>query len=192
MELIIANSKRRYAVLFALLAGSGLRIGEALGLKVADLSPDCCVLSVRRSIWHGQEQLPKTPNAIRVVDVAEPLARLLREEFAGKEGYLFGTATGTALQQRNALGRLHETKKVGFHAFRRFRTEVLRRARVPEDLVRLWLGHSKESITDFYADGLKNDAAWRREWAEKAGLGFSLNGLLGLQTVVAIDSVRVA
>lgn len=57
------TSKRRYAVLFAVLAGTGLRIGEAWGLKVTDLSPDCRVLYVRRSIWCGTEQLPKTQNA---------------------------------------------------------------------------------------------------------------------------------
>ena len=192
VEGILANSKRRYAVLFAVLAGTGLRIGEALGLKVTDLSPDCRVLYVRRSIWGGKEQLPKTPNAIREVDVAEPLAKLFRDEIAGKEGYIFATSTGRPLQQRNVLGWLHDTKKVGFHAFRRFRTEVLRRARVPEDLTRLWLGHSKESITDYYAGGLKNDSAWRQEWAERVGLGFSLNGLLGLQNVVPIDSAKVA
>jgi hypothetical protein len=73
-----------------------------------------------------------------------------------------------------------------------FRTEVLRRARVPEDLTRLWLGHSKETVTDYYAGGLKNDSAWRQEWSERVGLGFSLNGLLGLQKVVPIDSAKVA
>jgi integrase len=169
----------------------GWRIGEALGLKVTELSHDCRVLYVRRSIWCGKEQLPKTPNAIRDVDIAEPLAPLLRDEIAGKTGYIFAASTGRPVQQRNVLGWLHETKKVGFHAFRRVRTEVLR-ARVPEDLTRLWLGHSKDSITDFYAGGLKNDSAWRREWSERVGLGFSLNELLGLQNVVAIDSAKVA
>ena len=179
VEEILANSKRRYAVLFALRAGTGMRIGEALGLKVTDLSQDCRVLFIRRSIWGGNEQQPKTPNAIREVDIAEPLARLFREHAAGKSGYLFAASTGNPFQQRNVLGVLHDTKKVGLHAFRRFRTEVLRRVRVPEDLTRLWLGHAKESDTDYYADGLKNDSAWRQEWSERVGLGFSLNGLLG-------------
>jgi integrase len=169
-----------------------VRIGEALGLKVADLSPDCRVVSVRRSIWGGKEQLPKTPNAVREVDIPEALAALLQDYAAGKSGYLFATAKGNPLGKRNALSRLHATNKVGFHAFRRFRTEVLRRARVPEDLLRLWLGHSKESVTDFYAGGLKNDTAWRQEWAGRAGLGFSLNGLLGLQNVVSIEAGKVA
>lgn len=192
VEQILANSKRRYAVLFAVLAGTGLRIGEALGLKVADLSPNCDVLHVRRSIWGGKEQLPKTPNAVREVDIPEDLAVLLRDYTAGKSGYLFATANGTPLGKRNVLNRLHATKKVGFHAFRRFRTEVLRRARVPEDLIKMWLGHARETVTDFYAGGLKNDSAWRREWTGRVGLGFSMNGLLGLHNVVNIEATRVA
>jgi integrase len=190
---ILAGSTKRYAVLFALLAGTGLRIGEALALKPSDFSPDCRVLQVTRSIWHGEEQAPKTPSAVRVVDIAEPLARILRELVAGKSGYLFVVKSGRPLQQRNVLRALHATgKKVGLHAFRRFRTETMRRARVPEDLTRLWLGHSKQSVTDFYAAGLENDEAWRREWCERAGLGFSLVGLLGLQNAEQINSAQAA
>ncbi len=55
------------------------------------------------------------------------------------------------------------------------------RSRAPEDLIGLWLGHAKKTITDVYADGLKNDIQWRREWCEKVGLGFSV-GLFGLET----------
>jgi integrase len=190
---ILASTKERYAVLFALLAGTGLRIGEALGLKLTDLSPDCRVLHVQRSIWHGQEQQPKTPTAVREVDIAEPLSLLLREYVNGESGYLFAAASGRPLQQRNVLRALHATgKKVGFHAFRRFRTETLRRARVPEDLIKLWLGHSKSTVTDFYASGLSKDLAWRREWCDRVGLGFSLVGLLGLQNVVPTDSEKAA
>jgi integrase len=190
---VLASAKGRYAALFAVLAGTGLRIGEALGLKSTDLVSDCRVLHVRRSIWQGQEQEPKTPNAVRVVDIPEPLARLLQDHVAGRTGYLFAAKSGRPLQQRNVLRALHATgKKIGFHAFRRFRTETLRRARVPEDLTRLWLGHSKQTVTDFYASGLEKDEAWRREWCERAGLGFSSLGLQGLQNVTQIDSVKAA
>jgi integrase len=106
--------------------------------------------------------------------------------------YLFHTKKGRPLQQRNAIRALHATgKKVGFHAFRRFRTETLRRARVPEDLIRLWLGHSKQTVTDFYAAGLEKDEVWRREWCERVGLGFTLDGLLGLQNAV-VDAAKEA
>ena len=188
---ILTRSKKRFAVLFAVLAGTGLRIGEALALKSTDLSPDCRILKVRRSIWRQQEQEPKTLNAVRDVDLPEPLARLLREHVAGRTGYLFATATGRPLGQRNVLRALHAVRRVGLHALRRFRTEVLRRARVPKDLEGLWLGHAKQTVGDLYAGGLHQDLAWRREWCDRAGLGFSV-GLLGLQNVVSIDSEKVA
>ena len=188
---ILASTSNRWAVLFALLAGTGLRIGEALGLKATDLSDDCSVLYVRRSIWGGQEQAPKTPNAVRVVDIPSPLARLLIQYVADKPEYLFAAKSGRPLQQRNVNRALHATgKKVGLHAFRRFRAETLRRARVPEDLIKLWLGHSKQTMTDFYAGGLEKDEAWRREWCGRAGLGFSLVGLLGLQNACEMESVK--
>lgn len=185
VEEILARTKPRYTVLFALLAGTGLRIGEALALKTTDLSSDCRVLHVRRSIWHGQEQQPKTPSAIREVDIAEPLARLLRG-YANKSGYLFATKSGRPLGQRNVLRALHATgKKVGLHVFRRFRTETLRRARVPEDLTTQWLGHSKKTVTDFYAGGLQKikhgvgNGATRWDWASQLGyMGYKTSSQL--------------
>jgi len=188
---IIAKTLPRYAPLFALLAGTGLRIGEALALKRGDLSPDCRVLSVQRSIWHGREQEPKTPAAIRMIDIPESLAAVLLEYVADKTGYLFTTRNGSRpLAQRNVHRALHDTgAKAGFHAFRRFRTQELRRARVPEDLIGFWLGHARRTVTDLYAAGLQHDVAWRRKWCERAGLGF---GLRWATKVVAIDSQQAA
>jgi hypothetical protein len=57
-----------------LLAGTGLRIGEALGLKTDDLNAECTILHVRRSIWHGREQQRATPGDGRWVFVAQHLA----------------------------------------------------------------------------------------------------------------------
>ena len=130
---------------------------------------------------------------MREVDIPEPLSQLLREYVDGKSGYLFATRKARPIQQRNVLRVLHATgKKVGLHSFRRFRTETLRRARVPEDRIKLWLGHSKNTVTDFYACGLSKDLAWRREWCDRVGLGFSVVGLLGLQKVVQTDSEKAA
>jgi integrase len=54
LEDILTSVKDRYRVLFALLAGTGLRIGEAIGLKTTDFGPDCRVLHVNRSVWGGR------------------------------------------------------------------------------------------------------------------------------------------
>jgi integrase len=171
---------------------TGLRIGESLGLKTEDVSLDGRKLDVRRSIWHLQEQAPKTANAIRTVDVPKLFAEILSAYVSGTSGYLFKTHTGRPLGQRNVLRPLHTAgARGGFHVFRRFRTETLRRAAVPEPLIKAWLGHAKETVTDFYAGGLQKDEAWRREWCERAGLGFSVVTLLHAN-VVAIDVAKVA
>jgi hypothetical protein len=64
-------------------------------------------------------------------------------------------------------------EKCGFHAFRRFRITHLRKQRVMEVLVRIWVGHSTEGISDKYTvETLKRDVAYRKATAEQAGLGF--------------------
>jgi integrase len=191
LEEILTSVKNRYRVLFALLAGTGLRIGEAFGLKTTDFGPDCRVLHVNRSVWGGQEQAPKTSSAIRAIDLPQPLAWMVREFIANKQGYLFATANGKPLQPRNVLRVLHATgKRVGFHAFRRYRAAVLRKAQVPEDLIGLWLGHA-QNLTDRYAGQLREDMAYRAEWCKRAGLGFSVVTLV-TQNGAQFDAKRVA
>jgi len=191
IEHILSAVKEKYSVLFALLAGSGLRIGEGLGLRVTDLADDCTVIHVQRSVWQGREQAPKTANAIRLVDLAEPLAKLLRNYVIGKSGYLFSTRDGKPLLYRNVNRILCNTgEKIGLHAFRRFRASVLRRERVPEDLLKFWLGHAR-NLTDVYASQLREDVAFRQHWAEHAGLGFSVVSMRS-RNVVSIEAVKVA
>ena len=69
VDQILERAKGRYKVLFALLAGTGLRIGEALGLKLDEhLSGDFSTIRVRQSVWRGSVQTPKTDNAVREID----------------------------------------------------------------------------------------------------------------------------
>jgi len=82
---VIARSAGRYQALYALLAGTGLRIGEALATKLdpysenhTTISSDCKTIYVRKSVWNGREQQPKTENAIRSVDIPETLAAFLK------------------------------------------------------------------------------------------------------------------
>ena len=65
--------------------------------------------------------------------------------------YLFTTRAGRLLDQRNTLKALHGAgNRGGFHAFRRFRFAVLRKAGVPENLIKQWMGHS-QNLMDLYA-----------------------------------------
>jgi len=196
VEQIVARAKGRYKVLFTLLAGTGLRIGEALGLKLGEhLSDDFSTIRVRQSVWRGSVQTPKTDNAIREIDLPTSLRAFLKAYIADRtSGFLFQSESGRPLTSRNVLrdglGKIGRDLKFergkGFHAFRRFRTAHLRKNRVPWDLQKLWLGHANRDVTDRYAEQLKEDVEWRKEVAENAGLGFQLPtlessfGLLGL------------
>ncbi len=188
---LLKSVNERYAVLVALVAGTGLRIGEALALRTEDFDPDCHVLHLKRSVWHRCEQAPKTSNAIRLVDVPESLAQVLCRYMKGRTGHLFTTKAGRLLDSRNVLGVLQRAgRQGGYHAFRRFRFAVLPKVGVPDDLIKLWLGHS-QNLIDLYAAQLRYDVFYQREWCEKAGLGFEL-GELGYKSKASIRPSLVA
>jgi integrase len=181
MSAIVEKALGQDRILFALLAGTGLRVGEAFGLEAKHLSPDCRTITVEQSCWENQIQTPKTKSARRKVDVNNLLAALLKQ-FVGdrQSGLLFANASDKPLSQTNVVRRsLHPIlkelgiEKTGFHAMRRFRATWLRRQRAPEDLIRFWLGHAKSSVTDSYSK-VSDDLEYRKEVAEAIGTGFTI------------------
>jgi integrase len=210
VEQIVSTAKGRYRVLFALLAGSGLRAGEALGLRVGEhVSPDCKTLYVRQSVWNGKEQDPKTENAVRDVDLCSDLAVMLKAFIGNRtNGFLFHADSSKPLLQRNVLRdglnpilaklNLKQDGKA-FHSFRRFRVMHLRKSRVPWDLEKFWIGHANKDVTDKYAAQLKEDVEWRKDVAEKTGLGFALPasseisiGQLGQPEMIGSEEAKAA
>lgn len=187
---IVSKAEGQFRVLYAILAGTGLRIGEAFGLEIGKhISPDCSTIIVEQSVWNGKVQSPKTSNAKREIDLHPKLAGMLKAFIGDREsGFLFRSTVGSPLSKTNVLRRnLHpilkkigwcdpKTKetKTGFHAFRRFRVTWLRKQRAPEDLLRYWIGHSNESITSGYSM-VKADVAFRKKEAEELGFGFELS-----------------
>jgi integrase len=174
---ILSEAKGQYQILYAALAGTGLRAGEALALQVEDVQDTA--IRVRHSLWNGALHSPKTKNGLRYVDIHSSLAEALRAHIAGRSsGFVFTNDSGGSLHQSNVLRRsLHKIlvgmgrEKCGFHSFRRYRVTWLRKQRVPEDLLRFWIGHADKSITDGYSK-VKEDVEYRRVTAEQAGLGF--------------------
>ena len=178
---IVSKAKEPFRTLYALLAGTGLRIEEAIGLQVQDVRGR--VIHVRHSHWNGELYDPKTTAGIREVDLHSSLASVLREHIGTRtSGFLIQSSRGTPLARSNVLRRsLHKIlqemgrEKSGFHGFRRFRITHLRKQRVMEVLLRIWVGHSTHGITDNYTvESLKADAEFRSATAEEAGLGFHM------------------
>jgi integrase len=181
MTKIVQQATGRERVLYALLAGTGMRVGEVLGLELKHLSTDCKTITVEQSCWEGDIQTPKTKNAYRQLDICPKLAELLRGFVKDRQaGLLFTNKASKPLSQTNLLRRsLHPilkqlgVEKAGFHATRRFRTTWLRKQRAPEDLIKFWLGHAKQSVTDAYSK-LADDEEFRKQVAEKVGTGFEV------------------
>ena len=141
-------------------------------------------------IWIvGELQLSRREPSM--LNVSESLAQVLCRYIKGRKGHLFTTRAGCLLDSRNVLDVLQQAgRQGGYHAFRRFRFAVLRKAGVPDDLIKQWLGHS-QNLIDLYSAQLRYDESYRREWCEKAGLGFEL-GELGYKRMAPIRPLLVA
>ena len=177
LKRIIDAAPGQYRVLFAVLAGTGMRIGEAAGLYVDDVDIHNQVVHVRRGIWKGQDLAPKTENAIREIDIDDTLTEMLRR-FIGERtaGRLFQSRTGTPLADGNLRKRvLHPLlerlgiPKAGLHAFRHSRVTQLRKAGTPQDLQKQWIGHSSLRTGDRYSH-THEEVEYRRSAAGNVGL----------------------
>ncbi|MGC1415569.1 MAG: hypothetical protein WA817_09825 [Candidatus Acidiferrum sp.] len=176
---LAAVLQSKYGVFFALLAGSGLRIGEILPTRIGDdgkhtcWSPEASAIHVRTSVWRNAEQAPKTPAAVRTVDLDPNLNEMLKKFAGNGGGFLFQNVSGGMLHESTLRVVLREFQIAGFHCFRRHRTTRCREMGCAEDILRGWLGHAGLSQTDVYSKLSENVTA-RKEWAARVGLGFDL------------------
>jgi integrase len=177
LKQIIDAATGQYRVLFALLAGTGMRIGEAAGLHLDDLDLDNGVIYVRRSVWNGEELEPKTENAVREIDIDPALVKLLREYLGDTRRLrVFEARNSSPLSGGNIRNRvLHPLlaklgiPKAGLHAFRHSRVTMLRKNGTPADLQKQWIGHSSLKTTDRYSH-TDQELDYRRNAARRVGL----------------------
>jgi integrase len=108
---LIAAAPERYRTLIALSIGTGLRQGEALGLRWQDIDLANGVLRVR---WQrdqdGRLAEPKTANARREVVLSPGLVSTLRLHKAAsghsqEADFVFASLAGTPLAHRNVVRR---------------------------------------------------------------------------------------
>ena len=180
--------KVRDRVLIALDAATGLRIGELLALKIGgtgDSEEDTAwdrengVILVRKSVYRGQLQLPKTLAAIRAVDLSTPVQNMLIEFAKGRQPgeFIFATKKGKPLDPSH-VQRFITTKNgvPGAHALRRYRVTWLETQGCPRGLEAAWIGHSNGDITARY-DKTAEDQEFRRNQVERIGTGLELSCL---------------
>jgi integrase len=154
--------------LVVLLYLTGLRIGEALALKWSDVDFDQSKLYVRRSIWHGKKQTPKSRKSIRAKHMLGGLTRVLqshRELCAGRqpEDYLFVNGAGRSYDQDDLRRRVlypamdkagierTVARSYGFHLFRHSAGSQMQEVTGDLKQTQGFLGHSSIGImSDVY------------------------------------------
>jgi integrase len=189
----------KYRMLLILAACTGCRIGELLGLEVKDLLDDFTTVRIIQQA-KGAKLTPelKTANSARFVDISPEVAALLKGFLAGRtSGLVFPNRTGKPLNPSNIRNRiihpLLKTKGLpmgGNHIFRRFRMTWLRENSVPADIERFWLGHANRTVGDDYSM-LKRSVKFRKQTADKIGVGFELPDSISASVVPNVPKMRV-
>jgi integrase len=171
----ISRAETQDKVLYALLAGTGLRIAEAQAVQViADDGvstvwiPSESKIIVRQQMTRNGLAPTKTKAGVREVDLAPELNEFLVKIAGTVKGFMFpGNYNGY-------LSRLEKNGiTAGFHAFRRFRITHLNRMSTPSGLEYFWTGHAAGDVHGRYIR-FGSEIEARKSEAARVGLGFKL------------------
>jgi integrase len=175
-RLFLATQDHDLHALWVLLATTGLRLGEALGLKWEDIDFENCRLTVRRALQRQKNDglvlvEPKTSRSRRTVYFPDGLATVLREHRRKQaeaklllgpgwqnRGVVFCREDGSLIDPGTISHRLHAiTKKDGLprirvHDLRHTAATLLLAKGENPKIVQELLGHSTIAVTlDIYS-----------------------------------------
>lgn len=163
VQVLVDALPRRYRALAVVMAGTGLRQGEAFGLQLRDIDMLRGVLTVERqvqpAVGGGAEVCPlKNKAAYRVIPFGEvvtvELAAHLQDYPPRGEQFVFTDAGGGALSRTWFNERIWEPTRtaaelpgVGCHDLRHFYASALIAAGLSVKVVSTRLGHSNAAMT---------------------------------------------
>jgi integrase len=146
--------------LYMLAVTTGMRSGELLGLQWRDVGLEAGVLQVRRTVFNGEVNAPKTARSNRNIKLAntavEALRRHPRVSSSSLEGdWVFSSSAGTSMSVHNLHNRSWKPllKRAGlpcstrFHDLRHTCATLLLGKGVHPKLVQELLGHSSIEMT---------------------------------------------
>jgi integrase len=182
--------KVRDRVFIALAASTGMRVGELLGLKIDGGKEDTSwvsaesVIQIRKSIYRGELQLPKTESSRRLIDLSTPVQNMIEKFADGRQPgeLLFATRTGKPLEPSHVRKYIMLPNGIqGAHVLRRFRTTWCEEQGTPRSLLDAWIGHSNGYVTDRYIKSAE-DREYRRKQVERIGTGLNLGDAVAPQS----------
>jgi integrase/recombinase XerD len=147
---------RRDHLLFALLYNTGGRISEVLNVRAGD---------VQRRIVHLHGKGRKERDVPIWTETQDEINAWRADNQLRSDQYLFAGRTGVPLSRRGAALRLRRTlcgtvphcpslngRRITLHTFRHSTALHLLQARVPLEIIALWLGHEQPITTHGYVE----------------------------------------
>jgi integrase len=186
-ERVMAHVEPGDRVLLYLMAGTGLRVGEATALQVRDIHLDDAppTLTVLRT-WRdtaGPEKVtgpPKTARGKRTVTLPPQLVAMLREHVSSKgpQDWVFLDHRGEPVARNRLSERWHRAvraagigKSPRIHDLRHTHASWLIAAGVPLTTIQHRLGHASIKVTSDVYGHLMPEAQIQAARAAAAGLG---------------------
>ena len=161
MQAFLAQCEKEqnfYRVAFKARIQTGLRAGELWGLQWGDIDWNDGRIHVRRSLWRGSFQIPKTKSAIRKVDIsATLLLDLKRWKLAcpvSDDDLIFPSHEGRRVNHENVMNRYFHPllrragiRHVSFHSLRHSNASLRIASGQNIKYISTQLGHSSVKIT---------------------------------------------
>lgn len=202
---IIAASEGEHRVFYWLAAETGLRAGELAGIKLSDI--DGNRLNVNQSVWQGQEQTPKTDNALRTIALSPQLVSLLWEQIARQKAkehepekeheFLFTSSTCSPWdmnvyrkRKMRVLLKSLEIAAAGFHAFRHFNVSLQDALRVPLKVIQERIGHAFTG--SFTLDVYGGQPEWNGNVDAAQKLGAAIQQAVSEAEAAAVEVAKAA
>jgi integrase len=156
LRALLAALPDDWRLFFEFLAHTGLRIGEAVALTWADVDFGKRRLRVRRRLYKGRFDAPKSKYGRRTIPLSPRLAQALwrLQGNASDDAPLFASANGTYLDPSNVAARILKPAArwagvpwASFHTFRHTCATMLFRHGLNAKQVQMWLGHHSPAFT---------------------------------------------
>lgn len=163
MREILENTPEKYRVLFQVLALTGARTGEVLGLQWKHVDLEKAQLRIEQSFWRGLLVAPKTRDSVRTLNISVVLVEALRRHRCVSEerisnDFVFCRRDGSPLHPDvlrkdvlyPVLDRLRIARPLGtsgFHAFRHSVGSLINAETGNLKLAQKLLGHSNINMT---------------------------------------------
>src|SRR5215213_1377877 len=163
-RLLKAVQGDKLEALYVLAITTGMRVGELLGIRWEDVDLEGGTLQVKRTVFNGHIEAPKTLKGKRSIKLTQSsIDALQRHKKLGE--WVFCTGVGTSISVHNLHNRSWKPllKRTGlpldtrFHDLRHTCATLLLTKGVHPKIVQELLGHSSISITlDTYSHVLPN------------------------------------